>query len=404
MRAYDIILKKRDNLALTFEEINFMVQGNVGGEIPDYQMAAFLMAIFLNGMNKQETVYLVEAMIASGDQIDLSCIEGLKVDKHSTGGVGDKTSIVLAPMIASLGVKMPKISGRGLGHTGGTIDKLESIPGFSVDMTEEEFSENVNNIGFAIGGQTKDLVPADKKLYALRDVTATVDNISLISASIMSKKLVSGADAIVLDVKTGSGSFIPEVDSAFRLANAMIDIGLMMGKQTVALVTNMDEPLGNTIGNSLELIEAIETLKGGGPEDLKALCYELGAEILILAGRFDNKVEAIEALKEVLLNGKAWGKFKEFIVAQGGDVSYVENIDKLPKAEASYDVLAKKEGFICTMKARELGVASLILGAGRETKDDIIDHGAGIILHKKMCDRVERVTLLQHYMLKIRLV
>ncbi len=390
MRAYDIILSKRENKVLSFEEIDFMVQSNVSGEVPDYQMAAFLMAIFLNGMNKEETVHLVKAMIQSGDSINLDQIEGLKVDKHSTGGVGDKTSIVVAPLVASLGVKMPKISGRGLGHTGGTIDKLESIPGFSVDMTEEGFIQNVNEIGLAIGGQTKNLVPADKKLYALRDVTATVDNISLISASIMSKKLVSGADAIILDVKTGSGSFVPEQDKAFELAKCMIDIGTNMGKNTIAVVSNMEEPLGNTVGNSLELIEAIETLNGGGPEDFKSLCLELSSEILLLAEKAVNKEEAMQMCASALVEGSAMEKFKHFIAAQGGDVSFIDDISKLALAPLAHTYCANHSGYIHAMKAREIGLASLVLGAGREKKGDAIDHGAGLRIHKKVGDYVER--------------
>jgi len=388
MRAYDIILKKRNKKALNIEELKFMIQGNIDGSVPDYQMSALLMAIFLNGMDKKETTFLTKAMIESGDEIDLSSINGIKVDKHSTGGVGDKTSIVLAPLVASLGVKVPKISGRGLGHTGGTIDKLESIPGFSVDMSEDMFINNVNKIGLAIGGQTKNLVPADKKLYALRDVTATVDNISLIAASIMSKKLVSGADAILLDVKTGSGSFTPIKEDAFSLAKEMIDIGYLMGRNTVAVVTNMDEPLGNTIGNALELKESIETLHGNGPDDLRELCIELGTEMLILSGKYENREHATEELINALDNGSAWNKFREFIKIQGGDLSYIDEPEKLRLSPLSKDVIAVNDGYIHELIAREIGEVSLILGAGRKTKEDEIDHGAGIRLYKKVGDRV----------------
>ena len=390
MRAYNIILKKRNKKALSLEELKFMIQGNIDGQIPDYQMSALLMAIFLNGMDKKETSFLTKAMIESGDEIDLSSINGIKVDKHSTGGVGDKTSIVLAPLVASLGVKVPKISGRGLGHTGGTIDKLESIPGFSVDMTEKEFINNVNHIGLAIGGQTKNLVPADKKLYALRDVTATVDNISLIAASIMSKKLVSGADAILLDVKTGSGSFTPIKEDAFSLAKEMIDIGDLMGRNTVAVVTNMDEPLGNAIGNALELKESIETLQGKGPDDLRELCIELGTEMLILSGKYDKREDAVDELINALDNGLAWNKFREFVKIQGGDLSYIDEPEKLPLSPLTKDIVAVNEGYIHELTAREIGEVSLTLGAGRKVKEDKIDHGSGIILYKKVGDKVSK--------------
>lgn len=383
MRMYDLIEKKRDGKVLSKEEIDFMIQKYTCGDIPDYQMSAMMMAIFFNGMNKEETLNLTLSMRDSGDVLDLSEINGVKVDKHSTGGVGDKTSICLTPLVASVGVKVAKMSGRGLGHTGGTIDKLESFNGFSVDIPTNRFIKQVNDIGVSIMGQTKDLAPADKKLYALRDVTATVDNMSLIASSIMSKKLASGADAIVLDVKCGSGAFMKDKKNALALAKEMVDIGNGAGKHTYAFITNMDEPLGNAVGNALEVKEAIETLKGNGPEDFTKLCMMLGARMTILAGICDNEDDAITLLEDAIKSGKALDKLAEFVENQGGDKQAVYNTDLLPKSKLQIDVLSPSEGYISKIDCSEVGVASLLLGGGRETKADIIDLSVGIIIDKK---------------------
>lgn len=383
MRMYDLIEKKRDGKVLSKEEIDFMIQKYTCGDIPDYQMSAMMMAIFFNGMNKEETLNLTLSMRDSGDVLDLSEINGVKVDKHSTGGVGDKTSICLTPLVASVGVKVAKMSGRGLGHTGGTIDKLESFNGFSVDIPTNRFIKQVNDIGVSIMGQTKDLAPADKKLYALRDVTATVDNMSLIASSIMSKKLASGADAIVLDVKCGSGAFMKDKKNALTLAKEMVDIGNGAGKNTYAFITNMDEPLGNAVGNALEVKEAIETLKGNGPEDFTKLCMMLGARMTILAGICDNEDDAITLLEDAIKSGKALDKLAEFVENQGGDKQAVYNTDLLPKSKLQIDVLSPSEGYISKIDCSEVGVASLLLGGGRETKADIIDLSVGIIIDKK---------------------
>lgn len=390
MRIYDIILKKRNGEELSKKEIDFIISGYVKGDVPDYQMSALLMAIYFKGLNKRETIDLTAAMINSGEVIDLSKIKGIKVDKHSTGGVGDKTSIVLGPMVAACGVPVAKLSGRGLGHTGGTIDKLESFSGFSMEMTENQFVRNVNDIGIAIGAQTTNLVPADKMLYALRDVTATVDNISLIASSIMSKKLASGADAIVLDVKTGDGAFIKDTDSAFELAKRLVDIGTGMGKETVAIVSDMEQPLGNAIGNAIEVKEAIDTLKGNGPEDLIELCLKLGSQMLMLAGRTKNEKDAAAKLKEAIDSGKALEKLKQFVKAQGGDPRQVDDPTLLPAANYVLDVTSEKQGYIEKIHAETIGRSSLILGAGRETKDSEIDLTAGIYLYKKTGDYVKK--------------
>lgn len=388
MRMYDLIEKKRDGKVLSKEEIDFMIQKYTCGDIPDYQMSAMMMAIFFNGMNKEETLNLTLSMRDSGDVLDLSEINGVKVDKHSTGGVGDKTSICLTPLVASVGVKVAKMSGRGLGHTGGTIDKLESFNGFSVDIPTNRFIKQVNDIGVSIMGQTKDLAPADKKLYALRDVTATVDNMSLIASSIMSKKLASGADAIVLDVKCGSGAFMKDKKNALALAKEMVDIGNGAGKHTYAFITNMDEPLGNAVGNALEVKEAIETLKGNGPEDFTKLCMMLGARMTILAGICDNEDDAITLLEDAIKSGKALDKLAEFVENQGGDKQAVYNTDLLPKSKLQIDVLSPSEGYISKIDCSEVGVASLLLGGGRETKADIIDLSVGIIIDKKCGEKV----------------
>lgn len=390
MRMYDIIMKKRNGHELSEEEIAFAVQGYTDGSIPDYQISALMMAIYFQGMNEKETIALTMAMAHSGDLLDLSAIEGIKVDKHSTGGVGDKTSLVVGPMVAALGVPVAKMSGRGLGHTGGTIDKLESISGFQTTLSTENFIENVNKIQMAIVGQTANLAPADKKLYALRDVTATVDNLSLIASSIMSKKIASGADAIVLDVKTGSGAFMKTEKDAIDLAREMVKIGTGAGKDTIAVVSNMDQPLGNMVGNALEVKEAIETLNGNGPEDLMELSYVLGAYMLIAAGKADSLEEGMEKLRETIKNKSALNKFREFIEAQGGDGAVVENTELLPKASIVMDIISEEAGFIKRIDTSEIGMVSLILGGGRETKDSEIDLSVGIELKKKIGDRIEK--------------
>lgn len=390
MRMYDIIAKKRNGEELTTEEINFFVEGYTKGTIPDYQVSALMMAIFFQKMSKRETVDLTMAMVNSGEIVDLSAIEGIKVDKHSTGGVGDTTTLVVAPMVAAAGVPIAKMSGRGLGHTGGTIDKLESFDGFSVEMPIEKFVKDVNEKKIAIGGQTSNLAPADKKLYALRDVTATVDNKSLIAGSIMSKKIASGANAIVLDVKTGSGAFMKNEEDAFDLAKEMVDIGTSVGRNTIAVVTDMDEPLGFAVGNALEVKEAIDTLKGNGPKDLTELCLTLGSYMLILGEKAKDIHEAREILSEIIRSGKALDKFKELIEAQGGNSAAVDDTSLLPGARIIEPVLSTQEGYIKSIKADDVGIAALTLGAGRETKESKIDLGVGIVLHKKVGDYVKK--------------
>ena len=388
MRMYDLIEKKREGGALTDEEIDFMITGYTKGDIPDYQMSAMMMAIYFQGMNDKETLKLTTAMRDSGDQLDLSAIEGRKVDKHSTGGVGDKTSIALTPLVASVGVKVAKMSGRGLGHTGGTIDKLESFDGFRVDISNEQFIKQVNTIGVSIMGQTKDLAPADKKLYALRDVTATVENISLIASSIMSKKLAAGADAIVLDVKTGSGAFMKNLDDARALAKAMVTIGKGAGRDMFAFITDMDEPLGCAVGNALEVKEAIDTLKGKGPADFTELVLNLACRMVMLSGIETDEDKAMALLKENIANGKALDKLAEFVSAQGGDSRAVYDTDLLPKANNVYELKADKDGYITHINCEEVGIASLVLGGGRETLDSVIDLSVGIVLNKKCGDKV----------------
>ena len=388
MRMYDLIEKKREGGALTDEEIDFMIIGYTKGDIPDYQMSAMMMAIYFQGMNDKETLKLTTAMRDSGDQLDLSAIEGRKVDKHSTGGVGDKTSIALTPLVASVGVKVAKMSGRGLGHTGGTIDKLESFDGFRVDISNEQFIKQVNTIGVSIMGQTKDLAPADKKLYALRDVTATVENISLIASSIMSKKLAAGADAIVLDVKTGSGAFMKNLDDARALAKAMVTIGKGAGRDMFAFITDMDEPLGRAVGNALEVKEAIDTLKGKGPADFTELVLNLACRMVMLSGIETDEDKAMALLKENIANGKALDKLAEFVSAQGGDSRAVYDTDLLPKANNVYELKADKDGYITHINCEEVGIASLVLGGGRETLDSVIDLSVGIVLNKKCGDKV----------------
>ena len=390
MRMYDLILKKKQGKELNTEEINWMIKEFTEGRIPDYQMSAMTMAICFQGMDKRETFDLTMAMRDSGDVLDLSRIDGIKVDKHSTGGVGDKVSLVLTPIVASLGVPVAKMSGRGLGHTGGTIDKLESFSGFSTEISEEKFIDSVNTIGIAIAGQTANLAPADKKLYALRDVTATVDQMSLIASSIMSKKLASGADAIVLDVKTGNGAFMQKEEDAIALAKAMVDIGNRAGKQTVAVITDMDEPLGNAVGNALEIKEVIDALHGDGPEDLMEVVYALGTQMLLLAKRAEDEEIARNLITESIQERKALKKFAEFIENQGGNREEILHPDMLPKARYVIPVLAEEEGCIERNLAQDIGIACMTLGGGRENKESTIDHGVGIILTKKISDTVKK--------------
>lgn len=388
MRMYDIINKKKRGGCLTKEEINFMVEGYTKGEIPDYQMSALMMAICFQGMDEEETLQLTLAMRDSGEVLDLSAIQGIKVDKHSTGGVGDKTSLVLAPMVAALGIPVAKMSGRGLGHTGGTIDKLECFPGFSTALTTEQFYENVNRIKVAIMGQTANLAPADKKLYALRDVTATVDQISLIASSIMSKKLAANADVIVLDVKTGNGAFMKTEEDSFALAQEMVQIGMGIGKQMAAVITDMDQPLGNAVGNSLEVKEAILSLNGLGPQDFMEVVYALGTEMVLAAGKAGTPEEAKEMLEQTISSGAALDKFAEFVETQGGDKSYVYQPELLPVGSIQLQVMNTEEGVVSRILAEEVGMASLILGGGRLTKESEVDLSVGILLNKKRGDIV----------------
>ncbi|MBP2024989.1 pyrimidine-nucleoside phosphorylase [Peptoniphilus stercorisuis] len=394
MNIYDIIEKKKNSLELTKEEIDFVVEGYTKNIIPDYQMSALLMAICIRGLNIDETYNLTNAMLHSGDTIDLSKIDGIKVDKHSTGGVGDTTSLVLGPLVAACGVPFAKMSGRGLGHTGGTLDKLESIPGMNINLSIDEFIKNTNGIKMAITGQTGDVTPADKKIYALRDTTATVNNPSLISSSIMSKKIAVGADALILDVKVGSGAFMKDVESAEELSKMMVELGHKFGRRTVALITNMDEPLGFAVGNSLEVIEAIDTLKGEGPEDLTELCLVLGSKLLVLGKIASSEKEARELLEEKIKNKEALNKFKEFVKLQGGDTSYVDDTSKFKLSSIKEEVYSLEEGYVQKIDALGIGEASKDLGAGRETKDSILDLGAGIILNKKIDDFVKKGDLL----------
>lgn len=389
MLMVDLIGKKRDGLELTKEEIQFIVEGYTNGSIPDYQMSAFLMAVVLNKMTDEETLALTMAMRDSGDVLDLSEIKGIKVDKHSTGGVGDKTSLVLTPMVASVGVTVAKMSGRGLGHTGGTIDKLESFEGFSTGITNEEFIENVHKIGISIMGQTANLAPADKKMYALRDVTGTVGNMSLIVSSIMSKKLAAGADAIVLDVKCGSGAFMKTEGDANELASHMVRIGKLAGRKMVAVISDMDQPLGYAVGNAIEVKEAIDTLKGQGPEDLKELCLTLGSYMVVLAEKADDYQQARAMLEENIANGKALDKLADFIEAQGGKREDVYHYENLPKASIEYELTADQDGYVSKIDCDEVGIASLLLGGGRRSKSDVIDLSVGILLRKKVGDAVK---------------
>lgn len=390
MRMYDLIMKKRNGFALTTEEIDFMVKEYTAGSIPDYQMSAMMMAVYFQGMSGEETAALTMAMAHSGDMLDLSAIDGIKVDKHSTGGVGDKTSIALTPMVAACGIKIAKMSGRGLGHTGGTIDKLESFQGFTTGISTAQFMKQVNDIGISIMGQTLDIAPADKKLYALRDVTATVDNLSLIASSIMSKKLASGADAIVLDVKTGSGAFMKKEEDAFALAKEMVMLGNHAGRNTIAVVTDMDQPLGLAVGNALEVKEAIETLQGKGPQDFVKLCMTLGTQMLIAGGRAKDEAQAEAMLAGVIKDGSALGKLAEFVKAQGGDAAAVYDTSLLPKASIVEEILSEEEGYLEKLVCDEVGICALLLGGGRETKESEIDLSVGLVLHKKVGDYVKK--------------
>lgn len=387
MRMYDVILKKRQGIELTDSELQWLIHGYVAGDIPDYQMSAFLMAVIFKGMTPKELGAFTMAMAHSGDMVDLSAIKGIKVDKHSTGGVGDKTTLVIASLVAACGGVVAKMSGRGLGHTGGTIDKMESIPGLRTELSEEEFRNEVNNIGVAVIGQSSNIAPADKKIYALRDVTATVDSIPLIASSIMSKKLASGADAILLDVKVGSGAFMKTIDDARLLAQAMVDIGNANGRIVKAIITDMDRPLGQAIGNALEIAEVIQTLKGRGPQDLTHECLVMATHLLVMSekGDYDNCYSMVQT---ALQNGAGLAKLRELIVAQGGKGQVVDDTSLLGSARFTYDIRASKAGYIAHMNTEDCGIASVMLGAGRIVKDGPIDMTAGIVMHKKTGDAV----------------
>ena len=396
MRMVDLISKKRHNIELTTAEIEWIINGYTNKEIPDYQMSALLMAIVFNDMTKAERLALTQAMVNSGDVVDLSAIEGVKVDKHSTGGVGDKTSLILGPLVASMGVPVAKMSGRGLGHTGGTLDKLESISGMKIEIEMDQFIQQVNDIKLAIIGQTGNLAPADKYLYALRDVTGTVESIPLIASSIMSKKIAAGADAIVLDVKFGAGAFMKTLDVAKELATAMVEIGRDAGRETVAFLTDMNQPLGFAIGNALEVKEAIETLSGNGPKDLEELVLQLASHMVVLAKKAANTEQAYAQLKEKLQNGEALQKFKEFVAAQGGDTSQIENPELLPTASSVIPVTATEAGYVEKIDALSIGIAAMKLGAGRATKEDTIDMGVGVVLNKKVGEAINQGDVLAY--------
>lgn len=389
MRMYDIIAKKKHGGIITDEEFDFFINGYIKDEIPEYQVSALLMAIYFRGLSREETVALTHKIMHSGDVIDLSEIEGIKVDKHSSGGVGDTTTLVLAPLVSSCGVPVAKMSGRGLGHTGGTLDKLEAIEGFNIHLKIEEFVSQVNKNKVSVIGQTKNIAPADKKLYALRDVTATVDNIGLIAASIMSKKLAAGSDKIVLDVKVGSGAFVKEIDGAIQLATEMVNIGTDMGRETVALITDMEQPLGYAIGNAIEVKEAIDVLNGEGPEDLRELCIEFAKTMVHLGGGASTIEEAEQLVLENISNGRALEKLVEFVDAQGGNKNNILNPETLPSSNIVKDIVSTKSGYIKDIQSDDIGIAAMILGAGRETIEDVLDMGAGIYFNKKIGDKVE---------------
>ncbi len=388
MNVYELIKKKRDGLKLSATEIGFLIDGFVKGQIPDYQMTAFLMAVYFSEMDSAECIEMTMAMADSGDRIDLSAIKGFKVDKHSTGGVGDKTTLVLAPLVAASGGIVAKMTGRELGHTGGTVDKLESIPGFQVELPKEKFVDIVNDIHVSLISQTADLAPADKKIYALRNVTATVDSIPLIAASIMSKKVAAGSDGIVLDVKSGRGAFTRSYDDAVELAKTMVNIGEGLGKKVIALITSMEQPLGHAIGNSVEVLEAIDTLRGEGPQDLVDLIMELGGDMLYVSGVGANRKEAKSKIAERLRNRGGLQQLKKLIVAQGGDPIVLDNPEMLPQSVTKIEVKSPAAGYVSVIDAMEVGLASKILGAGRQTKDDLIDYSIGIVLKKKIGDKV----------------
>ena len=389
MRMYDLIAKKRDGETLTQQEIEFIIDGFTKGEIPDYQMSAFLMAVYLKGMTDEETAQMTLAMAHSGDMVDLSAIEGIKADKHSTGGVGDKTTMVIAPIVASCGIKIAKMSGRGLGHTGGTVDKMESVPGCRTSLPQKEFFDQVNRVGISVIGQSGNLAPADKKMYALRDVTATVGCVPLIASSIMSKKLAAGSDCILLDVKTGNGAFMKTIEGSIQLAKTMVAIGEHNKRKVAALITDMDTPLGYAVGNSLEVAESMEVLKGRGPEDLKLVCRELAANMLYLAGK--GSIEECKAMVEqAITSGKAFEVCKQMFAAQGGDTSVLDDAAKFKQAAYQKQVLAPECGYVAFTDTEKIGISSVLLGAGRQTKEDIIDFAAGLILHKKAGDKVEK--------------
>lgn len=389
MRMVDLIYKKREGKNLTTEEINYIIDGYSKSTIPDYQMSAFTMAIFFQGMSDRETADLTMAIVKSGNQIDLSSIKGKKVDKHSTGGVGDTTTLVLGPIVATAGVSVAKMSGRCLGHTGGTIDKLESIEGFHVEISNEEFIKQVNEIKLAVIGQTEDLTPADKKLYSLRDVTATIDSIPLIASSIMSKKIAAGADGIVLDIKTGNGAFMKTTEEAFKLAKLMVNIGTITNRNTIAVVSDMEQPLGLAVGNALEVKEAIDTIKGNGPKDLEELCLVLGSYMLLLSEKVKTFEEGYQILEGIIESGEAINTLKKFVKAQGGNPKIIDNPDLLPTAKRKVEILCNKKGYIYKINAEKIGIGAALLGAGRETKDSIIDLAVGIVLRKKVGDYVE---------------
>lgn len=389
MRVVDLIIKKRNGERLTKEEIHFIIDGYVKGTIPDYQISAFLMAVYFQGLDKAEQVALTNEMLVSGEQIDLSSIDGICVDKHSTGGVGDKTTLVIAPIVAACGLKMAKMSGRGLGHTGGTLDKLEAIPGFRVDVSSEDFFKQVREISLAVIGQTANITPADKKLYALRDVTGTVESVGLIAGSVMSKKLASGANRILLDVKVGDGAFMKTLDDARELARAMVDIGNSCGRNTVAMLTNMNEPLGEMVGNSLEVIEAIETLKGQGPKTFTELCVDLCSELLLMSDVVSSIEDGKKMVEAKIASGEALEKLRQMISYQGGDPRVIEDYSLFPQASQIVEVKARKAGVIQNLEALDIGVAAMLLGAGRENKDSVIDLGVGVQVKKKIGDSVE---------------
>ena len=390
MRMFDIISKKKYGEVLSKEEIDYVIKGYTEGTIPDYQMSALLMAIYFKGMTYEETSLMTLAMADSGDRLDLSGIDGINVDKHSTGGVGDKTTLILAPIVAACGGKVAKMSGRGLGNTGGTIDKLESIPGFRTALTEEEFIKNVNETGLALTGQTGNLAPADKKIYALRDVTASVDSIPLIASSIMSKKIASGADAIVLDVKVGNGAFMKNMQDAEKLAKQMVMIGTNSGRNTIAVISDMNEPLGYAVGNELEVKEAVDTLKGRGPEDVVELCLELGAQMLIASEITDDRQAAVDMLKKSIEDGSAYAKFAEFVKRQGGDVSVLDDCDSIINASYIVNVVSENSGYVSSIQSELIGETAMILGGGRQNKGDDIDHSVGVVLSKKVGDKVDK--------------